>query len=246
MRLGLAKGPVDPEVIIYGRTIAESPIKNLDLKSEDKKPTNDFLKRPEPISKQIDNPIFSPRPLNSGIRSKCDIDKNLQYQTVYFDIETTGLDKKDEVIEIAIVDDSGKTLLDSLVKSKVDINPNALKIHGITKDMIADAPTLKDLEDEIVKLVGNKCVVAYKISFEMRFLTDRIRRSIAAESCCMLKFAEFFGRLNNEPWPYQWQTLKFASRYVKYDWYGPHHRALSDALACRAVWQYMMKAQGNN
>ena len=75
----------------------------------------------------------------------------------------------------------------------------------------------------------------------MRFLTYQMRNVIAAESCCMLEFPEYYGRLHKEPWPYQWQSLKFAARFVKYEWFGPQHRALSDALACRAVWRYMMK-----
>lgn len=37
--------------------------------------------------------------------------------TVYIDTETTGLDSyRDEILEIAIVDDNGKSLVNSLVK----------------------------------------------------------------------------------------------------------------------------------
>jgi DNA polymerase III epsilon subunit-like protein len=74
-------------------------------------------------------------------------------------------------------------------------------------------------------------------------LTIKLKKSflVVRNISCMLEFAEYYGRLHKEPWPYQWQSLKFAARFVKYEWFGPQHRALSDALACRAVWRYMMK-----
>jgi len=246
MRLGLAKGPVDPEVIIYGRTVAEPLGRTVHTEPVEKKVAKDFLKRPEPIREQKIN--FIP-PIKSLISSSTDssgADQNLSYQTVYLDIETTGLDLKDEIIEIAIVDASAAPLINSLVKNEVEIHPKALEKHGITKDMTADAPTLKEIEDDIIKAVKDKHVVAYNSRFEMRYITGRIKNAIAMPSCCMLEFADYYGRLKNEPAPYQWRTLKFASRHVKYQWSGPHHRALSDALACRAVWQHMMKNQNDN
>lgn len=241
MKLGLAKAPIDPEVIIYGRTISESPVKRRSLKTERIRTNRDFLKRPEPHSvKHI--PISLQQSIDSNSEGQDSEKINQRLQTLYLDLETTGLDKKkDEIVEISIVDDAGKTILNSLVKSTVDIHPEATKTHGITKNMLAEAPTVKDLEEDIIELLTGKHVVTYPISFDMRFLTYQMRNVIAAESCCMLEFAEYYGRLHKEPWPYQWQSLKFAARFVKYEWFGPQHRALSDALACRAVWRYMMK-----
>jgi len=240
MKLGLAKAPIDPEVIIYGKTVAESAIKRQNLKPEKDTHSNDLLKGPEPLSKEYPATDLRKTAI-SAIQDKNRGNLRNDLQTIYLDLETTGTGTDDEIIEIAIVDDAGQMLLNSLVKSLVDIHPEAAKIHGITKEMLAKAPTLKEIEGEIIKLLTEKRVVTYKVSFDMRFLTYSMKSVIAAESCCMLEFAEYYGRLNNEPRPYQWQTLKFAARFVEYSWIGPHHRALSDALACRAIWQYMMK-----
>ena len=38
---------------------------------------------------------------------------------------------------------------------------------------------------------------------------------------------------------YTFKSLKDAMDYTSCRWDGPPHRALSDALACRAVWQWM-------
>ena len=64
--------------------------------------------------------------------------------TVFLDTETTGLDPDhDELLEIAIVDDSGEVLLDTLIKPSTNnpVWPEAEAIHGIAPEMVADAPT---------------------------------------------------------------------------------------------------------
>ncbi len=240
MRLGLAKAPIDPEVIIYGRTVSESKVKPHVSTAKKKKAHSDFLNGPEPIGNAkaplsfsgIDDPERTAgKNINTGNR----------LQTVFLDLETTGVGTADEIVEIALVDGNGETILNSLVKASADIHPAAGKMHGITKDMLSDAPTINELEEEIIGLISGKRVVSYNISFDMRFLTGKMRSVTGAESCCMLRFADYFGRLSKEMWPYQWQTLQFAVRFVKYEWSGPHHRALSDALACRAVWRHMNK-----
>jgi hypothetical protein len=241
MKLGLAKAPIDPEVIIYGRTVSESPIIQNKFSSDKSDRKNDYLKNPEPFTEPKFNTTHKWD--NAEINAAGDEQRSKGIlDTVYLDVETTGLSTKDdEIIEITIVDEAGEILINSLVNSKVSIHPNASKIHGITKKMLAKAPIMAELEKEIISLIRGKCVVTYPSSFDIRLLSNSIMSVIADSPCCMLEFAEYYGRLHNEPWPYQWQSLKFAAGYVDYKWIGPQHRALGDALACRAVWQYMIK-----
>lgn len=53
---------------------------------------------------------------------------------VILDTETTGLDEHDEIVEVAVIDMSGKVLLNTLVNPIQPIPYEATQIHGITND----------------------------------------------------------------------------------------------------------------
>jgi len=54
-------------------------------------------------------------------------------ETVYLDTETTGLSPGNgaRIVEIAILDDDGRPLLDTLVNPDCEIPDEASSIHGI-------------------------------------------------------------------------------------------------------------------
>ncbi|MCW3664158.1 3'-5' exonuclease, partial [Burkholderia cenocepacia] len=58
---------------------------------------------------------------------------------ILLDTETTGLDESAEIVEIAVIDDAGNVLLNTLVKPKHPIPNSATAIHGITNAMVATA-----------------------------------------------------------------------------------------------------------
>jgi DNA polymerase III epsilon subunit-like protein/transposase-like protein len=226
MRLGLAKAPVEPEDIIYSRGLSFRWKKALNERSDNKK---EFLKGPEPDSlkeKRASLSTFKPgRPKYL---------KNLE--TIYLDTETTGVTLKDQIIEIAIVDDAGETLLNSLVRGTCPVHKDANKLHGLTLKKVAKSPSLKDLEDAIINIVRGKHAVTYNLEFDLRFLTPRIKSAIQYASCCMRAYAEYRNELTEYD-TYRWFSLNEASVHLNYEWEGTCHRALPDALACRAVWR---------
>ena len=226
MRLGLAKAPVEPEDIIYSKGLSSSREKALkELPDKNK----DFLKGPEPDSlkkKRASLSKFKP------VRPKSL--KNLE--TVYLDTETTGVTLKDQIIEIAIVDDAGETFLNSPVRATCPVHKDANKLHGLTLRRVAKSPSLKDLEAAIIEAVKGKHVVTYNLEFDLRFLTPRIKKAIKYASCCMRAYAEFRSELTEYD-TYRWFSLIEASMDLNYEWEGDCHRALPDALACRAVWR---------
>jgi hypothetical protein len=112
MRLGLAKVPVEPEDIIYSRGLSFSRKKVLIVRSDNAK---EFLKGPEPESLREKWAALS--------KSKPGRPKSIMnLQTVYLDTETTGVTLKDQIIEIAIVDENGKTLINSLVRATCPVH----------------------------------------------------------------------------------------------------------------------------
>jgi DNA polymerase III epsilon subunit-like protein len=55
--------------------------------------------------------------------------------------------------------------------------------------------------------------------------------------CAMDEYAKLSGT--------KWKKLTTAANEVDYTWQRTAHRALGDALACRAVWEYILTNQVN-
>ena len=160
--------------------------------------------------------------------------------TVYLDTETTGLDPdRDELLEIAIVDELGNTLVDTLIRPRRRQWPVAQGIHGIAPQDVKGAPLLEDVTPELVAAVSGKRLVIYNAAFDMGFLPEAVGRAAALIECCMEVFAEEYGEYSDYHGDYRWQSLDTAAHYVDHAWCGSPHRARSDALACRAVWHYL-------
>jgi DNA polymerase III epsilon subunit-like protein len=159
---------------------------------------------------------------------------------LYLDIETTGLDcLNDEILEIAIINDGGQTLLNTLVKPTRNTNwPEAEEIHGIQPNDVVSAPSLEELQPLLIELLIDQHIVIYNANFELGFLKDELQKA-ASVTCCMEAFAAEYGEWSEYWGNYRWQTLATAARYVQYQWPAKSHRALQDALATRSVWQYL-------
>ena len=231
-----AKAPIDVNDILYGKMVSEKKFKTFIVVSKKKQ---DFFRGPEPISPhpfkgQKINFYQGPEP-----EKKNDAHVLSELDTVFIDTETTGIAIGHEMVEIAIVDKDGNVILNSLLKPGCPISPAAFKKHGISEEMVQDAPTLQDIEEKIVDAVKGKHVVIYNSLFDERFFTQRIIDAMGGLSCSMRRFARYYGIKNKEPEPYQWLRLKKACQEIGFTWPSKAHRALADTLACRAVWLFL-------
>ena len=161
--------------------------------------------------------------------------------TVYLDLETTGLDSADEALSIAIVGDDGETLLYSLLKpQKRKRWPKAEKIHGITPQMVKDAPALDDLETQIADILRDKRLVIYNAKFDTRFLGN-LHEYAAEIYCCMERYGGYIGEWDERFNHYKWHKLDAAAKKAGHRWTGEAHNALADAQATRSVWHWLDK-----
>ncbi len=99
------------------------------------------------------------------------------YKTDYvvFDLETTGLNpEKDTIIEISAVKvkkGNVENSFSTLVNPNRRIPAAASGVNGITDEMVADAPVLKDALGQFLSFIGNEILVGHNIhSFDMKFL----------------------------------------------------------------------------
>jgi DNA polymerase III subunit epsilon len=104
---------------------------------------------------------------------------------VVIDFETTGPDPlKCEPVEVAAmrieivgapdIDDSGCFVevgsFSTLLRPSGPIDPEATKIHGITDDMVKDAPQLQDVARELLELAQDALPCAYNEPFDRTVL----------------------------------------------------------------------------
>lgn len=150
---------------------------------------------------------------------------------IYLDTETTGLSARqgDRIVEIALVDELGGVILETLVDPERSIPSQASRIHGIYDHMVVGKPRLSDLLPIVRSHIRGQHLVIFNKSFDVQFFPCRLNDA-SAISCAMSRINHALsGRY----------SLEKAAFFAGYTWKGTAHRALADALACRAVWRYL-------
>lgn len=162
------------------------------------------------------------------------------------DTETTGLDAGSEICQIAIIDSTGKPLLDTLVKPVQPIPAEATAIHGITNETVKNAPPFP--YQLIRKLLNGKSVIVYNAEYDIGILqsstdvlgfTDFRWVHTANFYCAMKHFAQIYGDWNDYHQSYRWQKLSTACAYYKIP-VTKAHGALEDCLATLEVCKAMV------
>jgi len=167
-------------------------------------------------------------------------------RTLYLDTETTGLDPRTSgVVEIAIVDDAGEVLLQSLVNPwPHKAWPEAEAIHGITPEMVKHAPLIHDLWPAIFKMVQGSRLVIYNAEYDRQFFPNGALMYCDIE-CAMLRYSRAAGVMGPRGTP-KWHKLVDAASDCEHEWNGKAHRAVADAQACRTVWRYLEAEEAEN
>lgn len=160
-------------------------------------------------------------------------------KTLFIDIETTGnMDSapgKDTIIEIAIVDDAGRTIMNTLVNPERSIGNTKL---GISDNDLKNKKTLRQIWPLIEAIVTGCQVVMYNAERDRKYFPKNLSAA-GHVSCAMKRFAPIYGEYDNYHGDYRFKKLTDATKYIGYKWKGKHHKAFPDALACRAVWLWM-------
>jgi DNA polymerase III epsilon subunit-like protein len=149
---------------------------------------------------------------------------------VVIDTESSGGSRLDEIINIGVVRAAdGKILLDTLIRPKDDLQFNyyASKVHGITKEHLADAPTLDEIWSDIQTHTHQNTVVAYNISADKRMIkqtADKYELEMPEiEWYCLMKGYQRYMQRS--------AVCKLSQACLEMNAKGGDHSAVADALA---------------
>lgn len=113
------------------------------------------------------------------------------------DIETTGGQVyEDRITEIAIFKTDGSKIIDSfttLVNPERKIAPFVVRLTGITDDMVASAPTFKDIASKIDDFTKDCTFVAHNIGFDYSIVKreyKRIGKGFRRSNLCTVKLSQ--------------------------------------------------------
>lgn len=180
--------------------------------------------------------------MNSRIQAIQTARELLKLHPVYLDTETTGIDSNSEIVEICIIDDDDHILYQSLVKPSRPIPNDAIRIHGITDELVRDAPNWLRVWPEVEKVLRERVIGIYNAEFDLRMISQTNQRyhiywnpAVFANKFCLMKlFAQYYGEWDVWRQSYRWQSLEAAGRYLNIP-IPNSHRALDDTRLARAV-----------
>lgn len=152
---------------------------------------------------------------------------------VILDTETT--DKKGEIIEIAIIDLEGNTILNQRIKPQGKVSEGAYYVHGISDEMLEKCPTFDQVYPQIKEAIEQKIVVIYNADFDRARLSGDCKRYDLEPikfgfDCAMEWYAQYYGDWSDYHDSYKWQPL-----------YSGDHSALGDCKATLELIQEMAK-----
>ncbi|MFI3301022.1 MAG: 3'-5' exonuclease [Candidatus Gastranaerophilales bacterium] len=100
---------------------------------------------------------------------------------IVLDTETTGLDyTREKMVEFAAVRLENGKIKDeyqTLINPEQHIRKSSMAIHGITQEMVQDAPTEAEAMPKILEFIGDYPIVAHNCIFDYTFLNEASLRT---------------------------------------------------------------------
>ena len=162
-------------------------------------------------------------------------------RVLFFDLELTGVYDHDEIISVSITNGNGEVLMDTLVKPLRKKKWNRTeKIHGITPEMVKDAPTLAELTPRIKEIfAAADHIIAYGVSTDyshIKYIYDTPAEREALHDkvlCCANEFVRYTHEVCPE---IVHASLTDAMACFGIEWEGVAHSSIADTIGCRKVW----------
>jgi DNA polymerase III subunit epsilon len=158
------------------------------------------------------------------------------------DLETTGINiSSDRIVEIAIVKimpDGSRQVKRKLINPEMPIPPGATEVHGISNEMVKDAPTFKQAANEIKMFMANCDLAGYNSNrFDIPLLVEEFLRAgldIELNDRSLLDVQRVFHMMEQ-------RTLSAAYKFYCDKTLDGAHSAEVDALATWEVLEAQVK-----
>ena len=101
---------------------------------------------------------------------------------IFLDTETTGLDalNGDRLVEIGLIEMVDRRLTGETrhwyLNPERASHPDALRVHGLTEQFLADKPKFAEVADELLDWVAGAELVIHNASFDLGFLDAELAR----------------------------------------------------------------------
>ena len=172
----------------------------------------------------------------------------LELHPIYLDTETTGMHFTSEVIEIGIIDDQGEVLFDQLIRPRGKMDPAAGRVHGITIEMLKDAPTWEKVWPQAEAVLSGRRIGVYNVEFDLRLMKQTNRQAWLPWALpetnffdIMKLYARYYGDWDPFHKSYRYQSLELAGRQCGIRLPNAH-RAIDDCLLTRALMHHMAES----
>ena len=161
---------------------------------------------------------------------------------IVLDTETTGLDfTKERLVEFAAVRlENGKIKdeFQTLINPQQHIRKSSIAIHGITAEMVKDAPTENEVMPKILEFIQDYPIVAHNCIFDYTFLNEAALRTCSKEITnpridTQQMFKEIYPELPAHG--LDALTQKFNVELVN------HHRAMADTMGLAMCYPKLKK-----
>lgn len=161
---------------------------------------------------------------------------------IVLDTETTGLDyTRERMVEFAALRlENGKIKdeFQTLINPEQHIRKSSIAIHGITEEMVKDAPTEAEILPKILEFIGNYPIVGHNVIFDFSFINEAslrvFKRGITNEKIdSQQMFKEIAPDLESH-------GLSALTERFKVDLTN-HHRAMADAMGLALAYPKLKK-----
>lgn len=160
---------------------------------------------------------------------------------VFVDVETTGVSAaRGKVIEVAAIrveDNQVVKEFSTLINPEMPISYQITQITGITDGDVADAPTFREIADDLLSVLEGAVLVAHNVRFDYSFLKQEFRRidkQFSPKQVCTVKLSR---RLYPELSRHRLSDL-IAHHGFSFE---SRHRAYDDAMVLVQFWKKLQQ-----
>lgn len=168
---------------------------------------------------------------------------------IVLDTETTGLGYGSEIVEIAIIDHLGNSLLNTRIRPINGIPDDAAAVHGIRGRDVSESPLWTAIRGAVRGVLTDRDIIIYNAEYDVKMLRSsdgvhKIKESwdIGRYYCAMLAYSEHWGEWNDYHQSWRWQKLTSAM-YQQGLPLGDAHSALGDCRMTLSLMNHIFKGQ---